>query len=348
MELLIRLTENQSVRPDKLIFRVIIITEIRAVAILLQPFYLGEIMFKEILKDGIGEKAEFAAYHPMVNLIFFIFAIGITMLSTHPYFLVSAFIISWVYSVVLKGKSALKFNVLISLPMFVIMALINTLFVHNGATVLFYLFGNRVTMEALLYGIASAFLLSAVIVWFSSFNMIMSSDKLLYIFGKAAPVLGLTLSMILRFIPLLKNRYNEITLGQKCMGRHKEKGFIPRVRQVIKEVSILISWSLEASIETADSMEARGYGLRGRTSFHLFKFTGKDWTMLAGILIFGGIAAAGVFLGKTSMYYYPKITLESPDLMTVISLAAFNILMILPMIIDIAGEMKWQKLNFEE
>ena len=69
----------------------------------------------------------------------------------------------------------------------------------------------------------------------------MTSDKFIYLFGKAAPVLGLTLSMVFRFLPLLKIRYQEISMGQKCMGRHGQKGIIARARQTVKEVSILIS-----------------------------------------------------------------------------------------------------------
>ena len=62
-------------------------------------------------------------------------------------------------------------------------------------------------------------MLSAIVIWFMSFNIVMSADKLIYLFGKAAPVLGLTLSMVFRFIPLLQARYREISMGQRCMGR---------------------------------------------------------------------------------------------------------------------------------
>lgn len=305
-------------------------------------------MLKKIWNEGIGEKAEFAEYHPIVNLIFFVFAIGVTMFSTNPYFLVATVVLSWTYSIMLHGKKIIKTNLLIALPIVVMMSIINALFTHNGATTLFYLGGNRITLEAFLFGLASAVMLSAVIVWFGCFNVIMSSDKFIYIFGKAAPVIGLTLSMIFRFIPLLKNRYKEISLGQRCMGRHTEKGFIAKARQLVKEVSILISWSLESSIETADSMEARGYGLPGRTSFHLFKFTGKDWAALGAITAAGGLAAAGAFLGKTSVYYYPKIKLPEMDPLMAVCLAGFVVLMILPLIIDILGERKWQQLSLEE
>lgn len=175
----------------------------------------------------------------------------------------------------------------------------------------------------------------------------MTSDKFIYLFGKAAPVLGLTLSMIFRFIPLLKSRFAEISTGQKCMGRGQQKGFIRKTRLILKEVSILISWSLEASIETADSMEARGYGLRGRTSFHLFKFTMRDFKALAAIAVTGGISAAGCIMGKTSMYYYPVIKAGEFDIMTVLTAAAYALLLAIPFAIDVRGEMKWKQLNLQ-
>ena len=190
-------------------------------------------------------------------------------------------------------------------------------------------------------------MLTSVIVWFASFNIIMTSDKFIYIFGKAAPVLGLTLSMIFRFIPLLKSRFAEISMGQKCMGRGQQKGFLKKTRLILKEVSILISWSLEASIETADSMEARGYGLKGRTGFHLFKLTKRDLRALVAIAVTGGISAAGCIMGRTSIYYYPVIKAGEFDVMTIAAAAAYALLLVIPFAIDMRGEVKWKQLNLQ-
>ena len=300
-----------------------------------------------MFKDGLGENSTFAGCHPAVNLIFFLFAIGITMFSTSPAFLAVTLVFSWLYSILLNGKKAVKSNLIFTIPILIIMTVINTLFTHNGATVLFYVNNSRITLEALLYGLAAAVLLSSIIVWFSCFNVVMTSDKLIYIFGKAAPVLGLTLSMIFRFIPLLKARFREISMGQRCMGRHVAGGFLAKLRQVTKEVSILISWSLEAAIETSDSMEARGYGLQGRTSFHLFKMTPTDKALLTGISISGLIAASGCILGKTSIYYYPKVVLGQWDVLTVITFAAYVLMLAVPLITDIFGEIKWQQYRLE-
>ena len=298
-----------------------------------------------MMSKGLGEKSYFANCHPTVNLIYYVFVIGVTMFSTEPFFLAATLLFSWVYSLLLRGKKAIKTNLLFTVPLLIVMALVNTAFTHNGATVLFYLNGQRITLEALVYGFASAALLVSVIIWFTCFNVTMTSEKLVYIFGRATPVLGLTLSMVFRFIPLLKKRFREISMGQRCMGRHVEGSLMTRVRQIGKEVSILVSWSLEASIETADSMEARGYGLPGRTSFHLYKIKREDWLLMAWTIFCGGVAMIGCAMGKTCTYYFPKISIQPWDLGTAVIMTAYIALLVTPILLDIVEEKRWQSLK---
>lgn len=299
-----------------------------------------------MLKKGLGEHTEFSAYHPLVNILYFTLVIGITMFSLSPYFLAVTTIFSWGYAFLLKGTDGLKFNAVMSISVLVVMVIINMFFVNNGETVLFYINTNRITLEAVLYGIASALMLISVLVWFSSFNVIITADKLIYIFGKVAPVLGLTLSMIFRFIPLLKSRFAEISLGQKCMGRsHNKGGLIKKARQLMKELSILIAWSLEASIESADSMEARGYGLHGRTSFHLFKFSHRDIVALVLMAVTGIPLVAAVFGGMTDMAFYPVVAFPEVNFVTALLVICYCVLAATPLVIDIVGEIKWKQLD---
>ncbi len=292
----------------------------------------------------IGENSEFASYHPLVNLLYFVFVIGITMFSLSPYFLAVTLLFSWLYSILLKGKKGIKMNLAMGISILVIMTVVNLFFNNNGETVLLYINTNRITAESIGYGIAGGIMLLSVVVWFSCFNVIMSSDKLIYLFGKAAPVLGLTLSMIFRFIPLLQSRFAEISIGQKCMGRgHDQGSLIKRARQFTKEISILIAWSLEASIESADSMEARGYGLRGRTSFHLFKFTRRDGVLAVLFAATGMIVAAAVASGATNMYFYPKIVIPPMNVQTAGAVICYWIVSAAPIIIDITGELRWKR-----
>lgn len=295
-----------------------------------------------VLQEGVGENSAFYRAHPLLNFTCFAFVIGVTMFSMHPAFLLVSFCLSWCYSILLRGKRAIRFNCFVLLPAVILMTLFNTLNVHNGVTVLFYLNDNRITLEAIVYGLASAVMLTSVIIWFSCFSTIVTADKFIYLFGRAAPVLALTLSMILRYIPLLKHRFQVVSAGQRCMGRGlKGTSWIGRIRQFGKECSILIAWSLEASIESATSMEARGYGLHGRSSFHLFRFAGKEKWILLTMILLGGISTAACALGETSIYYYPAIILPSLSAFQVVSLAAYTVLMLLPIILDIRGLRQW-------
>ena len=298
-----------------------------------------------MMSEGLGEDSEFSGFHPWVNLIFFALAIGITMFLQSPLYLAVTTVAAWAYSVTLGGVKQLKMNIVVTLWAVVVFSLINGLFSHNGATVLFFISGNRITLEAVTFGAAMSFMFAAMVIWFSCFNVIMTAEKLIYIFGKFAPVLGLTLSMIFRYIPLLKARFQEIQLGQACLGRNmdNQKGILGKVRQFGKEISILISWSLESSIEGADSMEARGYGLRGRTSFHLYRFTSRDALCTAVMLLFAAGTFYGMYLGRANVRFYPVYQAPEPDAAMLASLASFMALLLVPLAIDIYGEIRWRK-----
>lgn len=101
-------------------------------------------------------------------------------------------------------------------------AVINPLFSHNGVTPLFFLNGNPVTLEAVLYGLDIAVMLVAVLYWFKGYNHVMTSDKFLFLFGRAIPRLALVLSTALRFVPLLKVQIRRVSRAQRpwaCMPR---------------------------------------------------------------------------------------------------------------------------------
>lgn len=290
-----------------------------------------------------GEGMKFSDFHPIVNAVYFAVVIGVTIFSMSPYFLLLSLSGAFIYSLVLKGKKAIKQNISIVFITLVIMTGINALFTHNGETVLFYIRHNRITMEAVFFGIASSVMLSSVIILFDCFHVIMSEEKLIYLFGRIAPVFGLMVSMIFRFVPLLRCRFKEIQMGQACMGRNAQTGVIRKIRQLLKELSILIAWSLEASIESADSMAARGYGLPGRSSFHLFKITVQDVILLIIVGVCGGITVAGCIFGRTTMQYYPKLLVPAMAWKDIICISSFGILVFMPSVIEYIGGHKWER-----
>ncbi|MCL2363015.1 MAG: energy-coupling factor transporter transmembrane protein EcfT, partial [Defluviitaleaceae bacterium] len=223
-------------------------------------------------------KCTFAGFHPVVNLLFFTAVIGFSMFLMHPVALFISLICASSYAIYLNGKKALRMGLIIMLPMLIFTAVLNPLFNHQGGTILAYLpNGNPVTLESIVYGIAAATMLITVITWFSCFNKVIESDKIVYLFGRIIPALSLILAMSLRFVPRFRDQIKVVSNAQRCIGRDVSSGNVfKKARHGLKILSIMVTWALENAIDTADSMKARGYGLQGRSAFSIYSFDTRD------------------------------------------------------------------------
>lgn len=291
----------------------------------------------------------FKSFHPIINFYYFVVVIFFSMFFMHPIFLSISLICSFIYSVSLKGKKAVKFNVLYLLPLLIITALINPAFNHEGATILFYLkSGNPITLESIIYGIAAAMMFISVILWFSCYNEIMTSDKFIYLWGRIIPGISLIISMVLRFVPKYKAQIKNISNGQKCIGRDVSNGnIITRARNGIKILSIMITWALENAIETADSMKSRGYGLKGRTSFSIFRFDRRDKITLSAMLILTVVILVGSCFGENTIKFFPYIKIKPIGIFSIVVYSSYLLLCIIPVIVDFKEEIKWKYLKLE-
>ena len=150
-------------------------------------------------------KDAFSGFHPTINFLYYALVLLFSMCLMHPAYLAISLAGALAYDITLKGRKAVRFAVMGLLPMAALAALVNPAFNHEGATILTYLpSGNPLTLESMLYGAAAAVMLASVVLWFSSYNEVMTSDKFVYLFGRVIPALSLVLSMALRFIPKLK------------------------------------------------------------------------------------------------------------------------------------------------
>ncbi|HPT69038.1 MAG TPA: energy-coupling factor transporter transmembrane component T [Syntrophomonas sp.] len=289
----------------------------------------------------------FSARHPLINFIYFTVVILFSMFLMHPASLVISLLCAFVYSLYLKGRKALRFFLLGMIPLLLVTALLNPLFNHAGVTILFYLpGGNPVTLESIVYGLAAATMFVTVIVWFSCFNAVMTSDKFIYLFGKIIPALSLILSMVLRLVPRLKAQGRVIANAQEGVGRDAGSGnILQRARSIVRMTSIMITWTLESAIETADSMKSRGYGLPGRTAFSIYRFERRDLIMLIIILLLAGLVLAGFVTGVTGMDYFPAVRITSLTWLSLLFFAAYAGLGLLPVIMDGWEDARWKRIK---
>ena len=227
------------------------------------------------------------------------------------------------------------------LPMFLIVCIGNPLVNHRGVTMLFLLFDQWITLEAIVYGIVTACSLAAIILWFGCYQEVMTSDKFLYLFGKIAPATALLITSALRFIPQMQQNAAQIKESRAMLQDNSPRLF-QKLAHAMQNLSALLGMSMENAVQTADSMKARGFGARRRTTFHLFRFDARDARTLALMLTLCGICVVARCYGHGYMEYYPRITALTmgPSSMTMFIL--FAALMLLPSILEAKEAVVWR------
>ena len=291
----------------------------------------------------------FSSYHPIINFIYFALVLICTMFFMHPVSLLISLASALVYAVYLNGRKAVKFSLMYLLPMMLMAAVINPAFNHEGMTILTYLpSGNPLTLESILYGLASAVMLASVITWFSCYNAVMTSDKFVYLFGRIIPALSLVLSMTLRFVPKFKAQLHVVSEAQRCVGRDTSNGStLQRMKNAITILSIMVTWALENAIETADSMKSRGYGLPGRTAFSIYRFDDRDKTAFIWLCFCGFYIISGWMAGGLSWQYYPIIKGALTGVFPISFQLVYLALCLTPVILNGMEDRKWKHLQSE-
>ena len=278
----------------------------------------------------------FSSCHPAVNFLFFLGAIGLSVVIQHPAYLLAGAVTGGVYYLLLSGKKGLK-AIAALLPMFVILTAINPLFNTRGETVLFSLWGRPYTWEALLYGGALASMFVIVFLWFGCYNKVLTSDKFTSLFGNLIPSVSLLLVMVFRMVPSLIRKAHQISWARKSIGNSTGATIKEKLSSGMTVLGALTGWALEGSIVTGDSMRARGYGTARRSSFMLYRMTGQDWTLLTIMLILLALTIAAACLGQFSAIFVPTLTIAP----TSWGVVAYTGYLLIPTALHMKEKIQW-------
>lgn len=284
--------------------------------------------------------------HPLIAFAFFAFALIMPMLFLHPAFIVVSFIACSIWAIGLNGRAFWSLFLKFILPAALLVALLNPLFNHQGVTILFYLRDNPVTLESILYGLTSSLAFASALIWFSCFNTIFTSDKLIYLFGRFLPSVSLLITMILRFVPLYRRQSKKMAIAMQAQGSGTgEGGLIKRAKHGLAIFSAMITWGIESSVTTADSMRSRGHGLPNRSSYSLYRFTLRDAVFGTALLL--GVVCVGFAAGfkRISAAFFPVIRLNAWDWASALTLVIYALTLSMPVILNIIEAVKWQYLK---
>ncbi len=281
-------------------------------------------------------------YEPFAVLIYFASVTGCAMFMMHPVIIVLSLMGAFALWFTRNGFGHMRSH-LIYLALFIVMTLINPLTHHNGVTVLMVINDNPITLEALIYGVMASAMIVGVMYWFRCFSQIMTSDKLLYIFGRLSPRIALVLSMALRYVPRLSAQAKKINDTQKTLGLYREDNVIDGARGGMRVFSILVTWALENGITTADSMAARGYGA-GRRSFYAIYHMRK--TDIAAIAVSLALLAAMISLRQYAAFaYYPALDAIGLDAGSIALYVFYALLAFAPTLVELGEGLKWHFLR---
>ncbi len=283
----------------------------------------------------------FLRYNPTVAAMHCLSVVGIILFTMDPILLSISLVGALTASVLqnggFKGRSHFYF-----LCLFVGVTLLNPLFSHNGATVLFVMNHNPITLEALIYGLLTAMVLVASLYWFRTYTEGMTADAWLYLFGGLSPRLALILSMALRYIPLFANQQKKVKQTQTALGLYKDENIIDRIKGELRVFSVMVTWALENGIVTADSMVARGYGIGKRSRYSDYRIRKGDVILLCLMVGLTVLTVMAMVKGAVGFTVYPTMQSAESSMLGILGYLSYGLLTFLPMIIEGKEWITWK------
>ena len=285
----------------------------------------------------------FDSYHPFINLIYFTSVMVSTVLFRHPWYVAVSFACAFVYSVKLCGRKAFILNCVLTL-LTVPYAAWYSFYNHFGITPLRQNFiGNSITLEAVVYGTVLGIIIITVMMWFECLHAVMSTDKWIYLLGRISPKMSLFLSILLRTVPRIKARFRKTDTAQTSIGRGSSQGgTIRRTANLFRELSIVLTWSLENFIEVSDSMKSRGYTLKGRSCFSLYRFDNRDRLFILSLFGCLSVLFMAFILDQTSIQYDPQIIFNRMTALSYVFYLVHAVFCLMPMVVQIVGEARFR------
>ena len=211
----------------------------------------------------------------------------------------------------LDGMVSLRKITTFILPLAVLIIIINGLFNQNGDILLtslnIFSYTLPIYREAIVYGMAMAIKLILILAIFTAFDILIPVERLMDIFGSYSSRSLLVVAISAALIPDMVERLHCIRQVQRCRGMQRSgKGLLERSRNLGPLLLNLLRSSLQASLQMAEAMQARGYGSSKRRSvYQMEKWQGQDWILLILSLVVLWLALVGWYIAYR--YHYPPL-----------------------------------------
>lgn len=268
----------------------------------------------------------FGTSHPAVPAVYLLVTLALTMGAFQPVLIFLSLAGAFSCAVCLRGFGAACASFRWQLPLVLIIAVLNPLFSASGSTELFRLGARAVYLESLCYGCCMGMLFIASVLWLQAAAELLPFDKVMALLGNAAPVLALMVAQCMRLIPRFARQGRTIMdvhavameaardgAGERDEGSASvalvRRTLPDALRDGLRTSSVLMGWSMENSLETADAMRARGWGeVPRRTTYARYRFTGADAAAIVALFASTILMALIAIAATVQFSFYPTTT----------------------------------------
>jgi energy-coupling factor transporter transmembrane protein EcfT len=137
----------------------------------------------------------------------------------------------------------------------------------------------------------------SALLWIMCFSQVLDFEAQLFLVRPVSGAVSLVLSMCARMLERFKAKIASMQDGRRGLGMCAQGGFTARLRHAADIVGALSGWVFEDAMVAADSMMARGFAAKNRTSIRCYVMRAKDWYLLVvtilGVVAYFACAAVG-------------------------------------------------------
>ncbi len=253
--------------------------------------------------------------HPLTGLLLVVIYTAGVLITQNPIYVVLIIFSVIALSLVDGSFVEIKGYLRMILPITILIVIFNTIFNHNGNTVIFAinhipLLGSlRITLEAFLYGIVQSIKLIGITLIFGFGNLILHPDRTFSFFSKYIGNSALLMNLTLRLFPAILKSLNNIIEIEKLRGNKLFENSLKRsIKNQSNILNILFQSCLEDAGDMAESMYSRGYGLGKRSVYFFEKFSAFDKLFNIIFVLIPLVFSFFQYYGFNQMEFYPIFT----------------------------------------
>lgn len=279
--------------------------------------------------------------HPLSALTYIAVLLVLVLMFNHPIYLLGLLGVTVTAIKAVDGINAWKSFLKASMGAAFVIIIVNAITVRAGETIIWHgpyipVFGRlNVSLEAVCYGADMGLRLLDIMSIFCLYNFTIHPDRVLDLLSRFSFKSALVLSLAARMFPAMVSRLDSIREVQTARGVDFNTGTLKeKMGKYAVLIKILLLTSLEDSMETAEAMYARAFGIGRRSHYVRDAWRPRDSICLTASLLAMGAAICGWAKGLGTFSFYPRLACPIDGLTGLVLLFAVIFLLSFPLILS--------------